>query len=294
MHIPVLLQEVLEIINPEPGQCIIDGTVGGGGHAEAIIEKLSPGGIFFGLDWDDRLIKKLRQNRKLETDEVSVILENGNYADVCRIMKKNNIHRADALLVDLGFSSDQLNESGRGFSFERDEPLLMTYSDTEKPVREILRNMNEKELEIIIRKLSGERYARNISKNIKEYSDRNCLRTSGQLSAAVKEAVPKFYERGRINPATRTFQALRIFANRELENLEKLLKSLINILNPGGKAAIISFHSLEDRLVKIYFKDLIVNKKARAITKKPIIPNESEIIRNPRCRSAKLRAVEII
>ena len=206
--------------------------------------------------------------------------------------------KADGLLIDLGFSSEQLAESGRGFSFEeahRDEPLLMTYDDSRIPVSAILRETDEKELANIIFELGGERMSRQIAKAIKdrERKGRRHIETSGELADVVRGAVSRGYEHGRIDAATRTFQALRIYANGELENLEKLLASLPQIVKPGGKAAIITFHSLEDRIVKNAFRTMAKESGAVLITKKPVSASREEIMKNSRSRSAKLRVIQL-
>lgn len=274
-HVPVLLKEVLKILDPKPGEFFIDGTAGSGGHSRAILEQIGSGGKLLAIDWE-------------KTGE--------NYADLPRILEQKKLGKADGLLIDLGFSSEQLNQPagrGRGFSFNVDEPLLMTYDSNEKPVKQLLRELNEQELAVIIKNYGEERYARQIAKAIKERGRKNKIETTGQLVEVIKSAVPANYERGRIHPATRTFMALRIYANRELENLETLLKNLRGILKPGGRAAIISFHSLEDRLVKNYFRDYAKAGKAEILTKKPITATPEEISFNTRSRSAKLRAIKI-
>jgi 16S rRNA (cytosine1402-N4)-methyltransferase len=179
--------------------------------------------------------------------------------------------------------------SGRGFSFEKDEPLLMTYDDSRRPVYALLREMSEPALANIIYELGGERYSRRIAKAIKERGRKEAITTSGELAAIVRQALPKGYERGRIDPATRTFQALRIYTNGELENLQAVLGNLSNIIKPGGRVAVISFHSLEDRIVKQTFQNLSKEGKVEILTKKPVGPTPTEEMHNPRSRSAKIR-----
>lgn len=269
MHTPVLLKEVLGLLDPKPGEFFIDGTSGGGGHAKAIESAVKPDGKILAIDWD-------------KTGE--------NYADLPEILEKRNLPKADGLLLDLGFSSEHL-ESGRGFSFEKDEPLLMTYDRGAKPLRQILKELAEKEIFKIIREFGEERFAGRIAKAIYERERRKPVETSGELAELVRYTVPRGYERGRIHPATRTFQAFRIYANHELENLEKILRNLAKVVKIGGRAAIISFHSLEDRLVKNYFRDYAKAGAAELLTKKPITASFDEIKANPRARSAKLRAL---
>src|SRR3989338_7922360 len=264
-HIPVLLNEAIQVLDPKPGEFFIDGTFGSGGHSRAIQEKIGATGKLLAIDWDETNFKRFA------IGDLRFASYAGNYADLPEILKKRGLPKADGLIIDLGFSSEQLS-GGRGFSFGKDEPLLMTYSRDMKPVKEILKEVSEEELAKIIKDLSDERFANRIAKEIKEYLKRKPIETSKELAEIIKSAVPKNYERGhrhggasRIHPATRTFMALRIYANQELENLEKLLKNLELILKPGGRAAIISFHSLEDRLVKNHFRQMAKVGKLKMI-----------------------------
>ncbi|MEK7114754.1 MAG: 16S rRNA (cytosine(1402)-N(4))-methyltransferase RsmH [Patescibacteria group bacterium] len=286
IHKPVLLNEVINVLNPQPGEFFIDGTFGGGGHGIAILEQIGFNGSFLGIDWNKDAIEKGKfqiSNFKFQ----NALLIQDNFANLPEILEKNNLGKADGLLLDLGTSSDELENSGRGFSFRKNEPLLMTYNDNEIPVRDLLKQLSKEELTEIIKNYGGENWAIKIAEAIKDRMRKSVSRrieTSRELAELISETLPKNYEHGRIHPATRTFMALRIYANRELENLEKVLKNLDKILKNKGRIAIISFHSLEDRLVKNYFKKLEV------ITKKPIIASREEILKNPRSRSAKLRA----
>ncbi|MCL5004602.1 MAG: 16S rRNA (cytosine(1402)-N(4))-methyltransferase RsmH [Patescibacteria group bacterium] len=303
MHTPVLLKESIAILDPKPEEFFIDGTVGSGGHSEAILEKIGPNGKLLCVDWDEKAIKNLK-NFKFKDLKKNVILVNGNYANLPEILKENNLPKADGLIVDLGFSSEQLS-SGKGFSFMKDEPLDMRYGDGEMTAAEVINSFNEKDLADIFWKYGEERFSRQIAKKIVEERRKKRILTTFELVEIIKKAVPKFYEKGRIHPATRVFQALRIYVNRELENLETLLKNLDKIIKNkpphqtklwcGGKGrvAIISFHSLEDRLVKNYFRQMAKEGLAEILTKKPITPSEEEIKNNPRSRSAKMRAIEL-
>jgi 16S rRNA (cytosine1402-N4)-methyltransferase len=289
MHVPVLLDEVLEVLNPQPGEFFIDGTLGDGGHGFPILKKISPKGIFLGVDWDKNAIEKFESNVKGQASKV--ILINDNYKNIPMILKEKKLGKADGLLLDLGFSSVQLESSGRGFSFQKDEPLVMTYSDDIRPAYRVLSEESEENLKKIIREFGEERFAGRIAKAIKKNLP---ILNSGKLAKVVAEAVPPNYERGRIRPATRTFQALRIFVNQELENLRMFLENVSSILNPGGRLAVISFHSLEDRIVKNHFREMKQGKIAELLTKKPISAKPEEVKNNPRSRSAKLRALSII
>ena len=291
MHVPVLLQEVLTMLDPRPGDFMIDGTVDGGGHAEAVLERIGPEGRFLGIDLDPMMLADCKA-RIAPRKGVTLLV--GNYGDLPDILEREGLDKADGLLLDLGFSSEQLKRSGRGFSFSeasREEPLLMTYDDARAPARDILKTISEKELSDVLVELGGERYARNIARAIIERRHKKGgIQTSGDLADTVRAAVPKNYERGRIDPATRTFQALRIMANGELKNLQNVLGSLDRILVPGGRIAVISFHSLEDRIVKQLFWDMAKVAKLELLTKKPIAASREEVRANPRSRSAKLRA----
>jgi len=289
IHKPVLLNEVIAILNPKPGEIFVDGTIGGGGHARAILERISPGGTLLGIDWDKNMIEKLKSS--VSGRKSKVILVNDNYKNMAEILKKENLGKVDGVLLDLGFSSEQLENSGRGFSFRLNEPLLMNYSGEQKPAHRILREYSEKQIEEIIKNFGEERNARRIARAIKKNLP---ILTSKKLADVVARAVPGNYERGRIHPATRTFQALRIFVNQELENLKIFLESVPQILNPGGRLAIISFHSLEDRIVKNKFREWKEKGFAEILTKKPVRATFQEIKDNPRSRSAKLRALKVV
>lgn len=269
---------------------VIDGTVDGGGHAAQILDRIGPSGKLLGLDWDERLLEECR-GRLGKYPNVTLL--HGNYADLPEILEREGLPKAHALLLDLGFSSEQLADSGKGFSFSSDEPLLLTYSKDRTPAHEILRGMREKEIAQMLFDLGEERYGLKIAKAIVERQRKNPIRTTKDLAETVAQAVPAGYERGRIHPATRTFQALRIYANDELGNLKRILENLDRVLQSGGRAAVISFHSLEDRIVKNAFRDLAGAQTLEILTKKPVEASAEEIQQNPRSRSAKLRAVEL-
>lgn len=315
-HIPVLLHEVIEVLNVRPGNFVIDGTLGSAGHAKELIKRILPNGIFLGVDRDSSAIANFKVRAPGLPGRqagVRVITSQGNYSQLPTMLSELNLPQADALLLDLGFSSTQL--VGKGMSFHYDEPLTMTYEEGATPVKELLKQMSETELTRILREFGEERFAPAIAKSISQRAKSGKMETTKDLVEAVIGAVPKNYERGRIHPATRTFQALRIYANAELLHLKSLLQNLYNIVRPGGRVAIISFHSLEDRIVKNYFKDYARHgggssveavksgqagelpnassapRGAELLTKKPIIASEAELRVNPRARSAKLRAL---
>ncbi|MBU6500745.1 MAG: 16S rRNA (cytosine(1402)-N(4))-methyltransferase RsmH [Patescibacteria group bacterium] len=301
-HNPVLLKEVIDFLKPEQRDFFVDGTLDGGGHAAVILEKILPEGKFLGIDWDGEMIRRTRERFSANPNvgarmSKQIFFEQGNYADLPKILQNENFGKADGLLLDLGFSSEQLENSRRGFGFSKSfgqEPLLMTYNDSRPPVREILRSIKEEDLAKIIFDLSGEKFSKRIARAIKERGRIKPLVTSGELAETIRAAVPGNYERGRINPATRTFQALRIYANDELNNLRKVLGDLPKILNLGGRVAVISFHSLEDKIVKENFREMEKSGQVKILTKKPITSSAEEIASNPRSRSAKLRAAQFI
>lgn len=284
VHIPVLLNEVMEILNPQPGEFFVDATIGEAGHSLEILKRLGSRGKLLGIDRDETMLILAKEKLQNFSNKIFVC---GNYAELPEILKENNFSKADGLLLDLGFCSGHL-ESGRGFSFSgQEEPLLMIYGAQETPVKILLKKISEKELTQIIRNFGEERYAGRISRAIKQ--SRRPVETNKELAEIICRAAPPNYERGRIHPATRTFLALRIYANRELENLKKALNSLGDVLKPGGRISIVSFNSLEDRTVKQKFRELKQKNVLEILTKKPITPGSEEIKNNQRSRSAKLR-----
>ena len=299
-HIPVLLKEAIELLDPQSGDFVIDGTFGAGGHTKEILEKVGETGKVLAIDWDADAIKK--GGTKLVRQK-NIILEQGNYADLPEIIAK--LHkaspsiplRASGLLIDLGFSSEQMDESERGFSFNRTEPLDMRYDTSEgETAGEIINSYPEKDLADIFWKYGEERFSRIAARKIVEARRLKKILTSKDLADIVEQAIPR--RRGKvwskIHPATRIFQALRIYVNKELENLEKALMNLDEVVKSKGRVCIISFHSLEDRMVKIRFRELQKEQKAEILTKKPVIPTDEEVLNNPRSRSAKMRAIKLI
>jgi 16S rRNA (cytosine1402-N4)-methyltransferase len=291
-HTPVLVEEVLLYLDPQPGEFVIDGTLDGGGHAAEVLKRIAPRGTFLGIDLDPDMADRFAE--RSHPNGVRVHVARGNYADCTALMAERNLPKADGLLVDLGFSSEQMDASGRGFSFLRDEPLLMTYNPDAVPLGDLLANVPEPELARIIREFGGERMAGRVARAIVLRRRKERIRTTADLASIVRNALPRGYERGRIDPATRTFQALRVWANDELGNLSRLLGELPDILAPGGRAVIVSFHSLEDRLVKTAFAEGKKSGRYELRTKKPVVPTHEEVQQNPRSRSAKLRAITFL
>jgi len=287
IHIPVLLNEVMEILKPQKGEFFIDGTFGAGGHSEKILEAVGETGKLLAFDWDE----KAGERNKFILEKKNFVFANVNYANVKEFLREKELPKANGLLLDLGFSSDQLESSGRGFSFKKDEPLIMSYADNNLTAYEVVNSYPEEKLAEIIKSLGEERFSGRIARVIVENRKQNPIKTSLQLAQIIKGIVPKGYEQGRIDPATRTFQALRIYVNGELENIKKILNDLPDIVEKGGRVAVISFHSLEDRLVKNIFRDMKKAGRAELINKKIISASRDEILQNPRSRSAKLRGI---
>lgn len=296
MHKPVLLNEVFEIFDPRPGQTYIDATINGGGHALAILEKVGPRGKVLGIDWDKELIKILEEKKK-EQKITNLFLECGNYVHLQQIARKRNIKKANGILFDLGFSSYHISESRRGFSFRKNEPLDMRYNlkENELTAEKIINQWTEQAIADVIYNFGEDRFARHIARAVLKYRERKKIASTVELRQIIERAISG--SRGltaRIHPATRTFQALRIAVNNELENLRLGLEAAAKILPPRGKIIAISFHSLEDRIVKNFFKGKSKEKILNLITPKPVIPSFQEIKENPRARSAKLRVAEAI
>jgi len=291
IHNPVLSKEIVEALDPKPGQHFIDCTVGQGGHAKLILEKTAPQGKVLGIDWDKRQI----ENCKNILNDVGnrLILINDSYSNLEAIVKRIGFSEISGILIDLGYSSWHLEDSGRGFTFQKNENLDMRYDQIQNSLSAevVINEWSEKELAKIFLQYGEERFAKKIAKKIAEQRKAQRIKTTFELAEVVKEAVPSFYWRGKIHYATKTFQALRIAVNGELENVEKVLPQAFSLLKSKGKLAVISFHSLEDRIVKNIFRDFQSQHLANVMYKKPIVANQEELRHNPRARSAKLRVL---
>lgn len=298
IHKPVLLKEVLKYLDPKPNENFIDCTIGEGGHAIAFLEKNGPEGKVLGIDLDQQQIENCKNN--LIDFKDRIILINDSYANLKDIVEKNNFKKVSGILLDLGMSTEQLKESGRGFTFLKDEPLDMRYNrkiqnsnfqiQNELTADKIVNEWSERDIERILTEYGEEKFARQIAKKIIEERQAKRIGSTFQLADIIKKAVPAKYQRAKINCATRTFQALRIAVNGELENLINVLPQAISVLSSGGRIAIISFHSLEDRIVKNFFKQKAEEKIIDLLIKKPATAQEGEVGANPASRSAKLRA----
>jgi 16S rRNA (cytosine1402-N4)-methyltransferase len=287
-HLPVLLEEAIEALAVRPGGRYIDCTLGAGGHALAILERSSPGGQLLGIDTDPEAIAAARA--RLEAYRSSTLLINDNFANLRAMATKYGFSPVHGILFDLGLSSLQLESSGRGFSFQRDEPLDMRLSPSQEiTAADILNTFPEAKLAQLIRTSGEERYSHRIARYIVRERP---IETTLQLVGVIERAVGS--RRGRIHPATRTFQALRIAVNQELEHLASALEQASSLLGLGGRLVVISYHSLDDRLVKRFMQEEAKKAQLKLVYKKVITPSLAEVHFNPRSRSAKLRAAERI
>lgn len=281
IHVPVLAREVLQWLQPAPGQVIVDGTLGGGGHTRLLAKQVGDSGKIIALDRDPAAVAAA----ELSLKGLPICVATASYAEFPGVLDELGIAAVDGLLLDLGLSSDQLADAERGFSFEATGPLDMRFNREEgEPAWRLLERLRAEELAGIIFRYGEERLSRRIARAIVDSRHERPIRTAGDLAALVRRCVPRSTDR--IDPATRTFQALRIAVNNELGELERVLKIAPTRIKPGGRAAIISFHSLEDRIVKEAFRS---DERWEVLTKKPIMASENEIAANPRSRSAKLR-----
>lgn len=285
VHVSVLLSEVLEALRPQAGGSFVDGTFGGGGHARAIAEQVGSAGRVLGVDRDPLAAGRLESRGEgLPIDVVC-----SNYTEIPEILSERGLGPVDGILLDLGLSSDQLADSTRGFSFQVEGPLDLRFDPTQgEPAWRLINRLRENELADVIFQYGEERHSRRISRRIVAEREKGREWTASELAQLVRSCVPRSRVHG-IDPATRTFQALRIAVNGELENLKRALAELPDCLAPGGRLAIISFHSLEDRLVKHAFRE---DERMNVVTRRPINSSEEEAARNPRARSAKLRVAE--
>jgi len=289
-HIPVLREEVLLFLDPKPGEVFVDGTINGGGHARAILPRVAPGGTLIGIDWDCDLVAGTEQALADEVADVRMIFECASYTEMRNIASKHGISHADGILLDLGFSSHHVDRSGRGFSFMRDEPLDMRYNTSENRLTAavIVNEWPEKQIADMLWRYGEERFSRRIASGIARMRKLKKITSTRELASVIMRSIPR-RAIGRIHPATRTFQALRIAVNGELESLEKVLPEALLLLASGGRIAVISFHSLEDRIVKTFLKEQEKKDAVRIATAKPVRASGGEIRTNPRARSALLR-----
>ncbi len=307
-HIPVLLNECLDNLILSPGKTIVDGTLGGAGHAKEILKKISPGGTLIGIDKDPEAVT--RGYERLNTDDNNVYIVHDDYKNIISILNKININEIDGALLDLGVSSFQIDDHLRGFSYKADVELDMRMDNSSGfTAKDVVNEYSAQQLTDIFYKYGEEKWSKRIAEFIVEFRAKKPISTTGELTEIIKAAVPLAARKGIKHPSMRCFQAIRIEVNNELKNLEVALDGFVKVIKSGGRLVIITFHSLEDRIVKNYFRDMqypckcppdapicICGKKptGKVITRKPIYPKPSELDENSRSRSAKLRVVEIL
>ncbi len=291
LHKSVLLQEAIEYLNVRQNHHYVDATLGGGGHTEAILQLNGPQGKVIAFELDDATMRRTRTRLTRFTSRLIIMRQNfRNLTALTRLRLP-----LSGILYDLGLSTDLIKTSGRGFSFLQDEPLDMRFARTQSlDARGVVNSLSEKDLADIIFTYGEERFSRRIAKAIVTERKKKPIFTTLDLVRIIESAVPGRYRHGKIHCATRTFQALRIYVNDELESLRLSLASAIDLLKEGSRIVVISFHSLEDRIVKQYFRDLKIQKRAIVLTKKPITASAAEVSVNPNARSAKLRAIELL
>ena len=303
-HIPVLLNQCIDGLNIKENGIYVDGTLGGAGHSTEILKKLSHNGTLIGIDRDEEALSVVKERLK---EYKNVIYVHGNHDDIKEILADLNICKVDGILLDLGVSSYQLDEAERGFSYTKDAPLDMRMDKTKPLTAEyVVNNYSEEKLAQIIYEYSEEKFSRSVARKICEYRKNKEIKTTKELADIIETAIPGFAKKDG-HPAKRTFQAIRIEVNDEIRPLYNTIKNCIDVLNPGGRLCVITFHSLEDRAVKEAFVDAqgkctcpgdlpycVCGYKSlgKILTKKPILPTQDEITSNSRAKSAKLRAFE--
>jgi 16S rRNA (cytosine1402-N4)-methyltransferase len=288
IHTPVLSAEVMSLLDIRPGMRVVDGTLGGGGHTRLFAEAVGPDGLVIAIDRDPAAIDRGAR----ELAGLPVRFAQANYRDLPEVLDAVSLDRVDRVLLDVGLSSDQLADSGRGFSFDSEGPLDLRFDPTEgEPAWRLVNRMRPETLADLIHEFGEERFSRRIARRIATAREKEPIRSAREFARIVTSAIPRQYPPPRIHPATRTFQALRIAVNEELKSLRIALERIPTRLAPGGRLAVISFHSLEDRLAKEAFRNRQVWEP---LTRGPIEAGETEVARNPRSRSAKLRVGQAI
>ena len=305
-HVSVLLEETIDSLNIKPDGIYVDGTLGGGGHSLEICKRLGEGGRLIGIDQDMDAIKAASKRLEEYKDKIDIV--HSNYQDIESCLGELSIHGVDGIVLDLGVSSYQLDNADRGFTYREDTPLDMRMDQSQiRTARDIVNDYSEMELFKVIRDYGEDSFAKNIAKHIVKARENGPIETTGQLNEIIKAAIPAKVRQGTGHPSKKTFQAIRIELNHELEVLENSIDKMIELLNPGGRLSIITFHSLEDRIVKNLFRKNMnpcvcppsfpvctcgQAPKGKIITRKPIIPSEEEIDGNKRAKSSKLRVFE--
>lgn len=295
-HITVFKEAVAKVLNPREGAVIVDCTLGSGGHAEVLLPLIGPSGTYIGIDADPTALESARRYLGAAGESVRYVCS--NFGRLSDILAREQIERVDYILADLGWRIEQFNgESGvpRGFSFNADEPLLMTYGDPDSysfTAKDIVNEWNEEDIANVLFAYGEEHFSRRIAKAIVDMRKKQVIETSRELGELIRGAVPAWYARGRVHPATKSFQAIRIAVNDEFDTLTTLIANGFEALKGKGRMAVITFHSIEDRIVKERFKALARDGRAVLVHKKPIAADRHTITENPRARSAKLRTIE--
>ncbi|MCX5712893.1 MAG: 16S rRNA (cytosine(1402)-N(4))-methyltransferase RsmH [Candidatus Omnitrophica bacterium] len=292
-HIPVMPQEIIKYLLPAPGKTIVDATTGTGGHSEIIAGLISPGGRLICLDRDESSLAIAKT--RLSAYQGLITFVHSNFVDIDSALADIGVEKVDGIVFDLGMSTFQLEDPSRGLSFQKDGPLDMRFDRSGFiSAYDLVNNLNEEELSQVLWTFGQERWHNRIARMVVETRSRHPITTTRQLSDIIVRAIPARFKHYRIHPATRAFQALRIAVNRELEAAEAGLNKSVGLLKEGGRICAISFHSLEDRIVKLRFKEFAAQVKIEIITPKPLIPSAEEARVNPASRSAKLRVAERI
>ena len=291
LHLPVLLHEVMDYLRIEPGDTVLDATLGGGGHALECLKKIGPKGKLIALDRDPSAISAAKDRLKEFSERI--IFVNDNFRNISDILRDSGINKIDGAVFDLGFSSFQLDEALRGFSFLKNGPLDMRFDSRQKlSAFDVINNFGKEELTEIIREYGEERHAVLVAGAIITARGKKKIETTKELTEIILKSIGRKYRKVRLHPAARTYQALRIYVNDELTSVEDGVRGAIPLMSPGARICVISFHSLEDRIIKNLYKEMGREEKIKIITKKPVVPGMDEIKVNSRARSAKLRCAE--
>jgi len=293
LHFPVLREEVVDFLDLSPGDVVLDATLGGGGHTAEALKMITPGGRVVAVDRDIDAIERFRE--KFSESLSDMLLVNGNFKDIVELLRGNGINKIDGAIFDLGFSSFQLDDVSRGFSFQNDGPLDMRFNRADKLTAfEVVNTFGKDELAGIIREYGEERHSRKIASAIVDARKTGRIQTTKELANIIRLSVGRMYSNQKIDPSCRTFQAIRIRVNDEMAAAEKGIAGAVSMLSRGGRICVISFHSLEDRIAKNIFKKEARLGALEILTRKPVLPSREEVRNNPRSRSAKLRAAERI
>lgn len=292
MHIPVLLNEIKELLPIEAGEVAVDATTGGGGHTEMLCQKVGKEGTVVAIDADSGNLSRAKEH--LGSCPARTVFIQDNFRNIDKALAEAGFKSMDVLLFDLGLSSMQLEDSGRGFTFQKDEPLAMTFGDGDEEItaHTVVNEWKEETLADILYGFGDERFARRIAKGIVDSRKELPIETTHALVSIIKKSVPGWYQNRKTHPATKTFQAIRMAVNDELGALQEALEKTTTLLSEGGRIAVISYHSGEDRVVKQFFKQQKTQGVFHILTKKPVAPTNDEIRNNPKARSAKLRIAQ--